>query len=332
MIRIEDEINQLNMSRPHVVILGAGASIASCPNGDKNGIILPSMQNFVKTLNFKDYINPLKKDFRSMNFEDFYNFLTEKEEYKNIRKELEKNVYDYFDKIKIPREPTIYDYLLLSLRKKDIIATFNWDPLIVEAYYRNKKFELPELVILHGNVRIGYCKKHNKIGLPNIACPICNEPLEPIKLLYPIKEKNYGADGFISKQWERLHDYLEHAFMITIFGYSAPKSDSRAIEIMKNAWGKLKDRNLEQIELINLISEDELINTWKEFIHTHHYDIHNDFFDSWIAKHPRRTGEAFYNQYMLGKIIEDNPIPKKETLIEIWNWIQELLKVERENT
>ncbi len=153
--------------------------------------------------------------------------------------------------------------------------------------------------------------------------------LEPTRLLYPIKEKNYGEDEFISKQWKILYDYLEHAFMITIFGYSAPKSDVRAIDIMKKAWGKVKDRNLEQIELINIISEDELLKTWKEFIHTHHYEKHNDFFDSWIAKHPRRTGEAYFNQYMLGNIIEDNPIPRKNSLHEIWRWFQKLIKAEK---
>jgi len=131
------------------VILGAGASIAACPNGDKNGIKLPSMQDFIKILDFEDSINPLKSNFKLMNFEDFYNLLTEKGEYQKIREELERRVYDYFRKIKIPKQPTIYDYLFLSLRKKDIVATFNWDPLIVQAYYRNKNyFELPEVIIV----------------------------------------------------------------------------------------------------------------------------------------------------------------------------------------
>jgi len=331
MITKEDEISQISMKRPHIVILGAGASIAACPNGDRNGMKLPSMQDFIKTLDFDDSINPLKNDFKLMNFEDFYNLLTKKEEYLKIREELERKVYAYFKKIKIPKEPTIYDYLFLSLRRKDIVATFNWDPLIVQAYYRNKDFvELPELVFLHGNVRIGYCKNHDTVGLDDIDCPKCKRKLEPLRLLYPIKEKNYGKDEFISKQWKILSDYIEHAFMITIFGYSAPKSDVRAIEIMKKPWGKLKDRNLEQIELINTTSKDELLETWKEFIHTHHYEIHKDFFDSWIARHPRRTGEAFYSQYLLGNVIEDNPIPRKKTLNEIWIWIQELIKAEKE--
>lgn len=46
--------------------------------------------------------------------------------------------------IQIPERPTIYDQLLLNLRPKDLIATFNWDPLISQAYKRNKdEFDLP---------------------------------------------------------------------------------------------------------------------------------------------------------------------------------------------
>ncbi|MHA1748548.1 MAG: hypothetical protein ACTSXN_02865 [Promethearchaeota archaeon] len=41
--------------------------------------------------------------------------------------------------------PTIYDYLILSLRKKDVIATFNWDPLLVQAAWKNRNFDLPNI-------------------------------------------------------------------------------------------------------------------------------------------------------------------------------------------
>ncbi|GAI25602.1 unnamed protein product [marine sediment metagenome] len=34
-ISIQDEINQIETRKPHVVILGAGASRAALPNGDK---------------------------------------------------------------------------------------------------------------------------------------------------------------------------------------------------------------------------------------------------------------------------------------------------------
>jgi hypothetical protein len=39
--------------------------------------------------------------------------------------------------------------------------------------------------------------------------------------------------------------------MVTIFGYGAPKSDTEAVDLMKAAWGKVSDRNLEQVEIID---------------------------------------------------------------------------------
>ena len=64
------------------------------------------------------------------------------------------------------------------------------------------------------------------------------------------------------------------------------------------------------------------------FIHTHHYEIKNDFYDSWIAKHPRRTGEAYVNQYYEAKFISDNPIPKDKDFSALWEWLKPLKEVE----
>ena len=48
LIATRDElIRNPEMHRPHVVFLGAGASVAACPQGDKNGRHLPTMENFV---------------------------------------------------------------------------------------------------------------------------------------------------------------------------------------------------------------------------------------------------------------------------------------------
>jgi hypothetical protein len=43
-----------------------------------------------------------------------------------LQKELEERVYDYFSAFELPDEPTLYDHFILSLRPKDVIATFNW--------------------------------------------------------------------------------------------------------------------------------------------------------------------------------------------------------------
>jgi hypothetical protein len=54
---------------------------------------------------------------------------------------------------KLPNEPTIYDHLVLSLRPKDLIATFNWDPFLYQAFVRNGHVgDMPYLAFLHGTM------------------------------------------------------------------------------------------------------------------------------------------------------------------------------------
>ncbi|MBE9536673.1 MAG: hypothetical protein IMF07_05780, partial [Proteobacteria bacterium] len=166
------------------------------------------------------------------------------------------------------------------------------------------------------------------MGNNDSLCSYCNLPLTPTKLLYPIGEKNYHLDGFISSQWETLGDLLKRAFMVTIFGYGAPTSDASAIELMKKAWGDVNSRNMEQIEIIDKRDEDDLVETWEPFIHTHHYRVKNNFYDSWIANHPRRTGEAYLNQYIEAMFIENNPLPQNADFEELWDWYDRLQSVE----
>ncbi len=66
---------------------------------------------------------------------------------------------------------------------------------------------------------------------------------------------------------------------------------------MKKAWGSIEYRELEEIELID-IRDEEVIDSWSEFIHTHHYSYHTNFFDSTLAKCPRRTCEATFDRLM----------------------------------
>ena len=116
--------------------------------------------------------------------------------------------------------------------------------------------------------------------------------------------------------------------MITIFGYSGPKTDTEAITAMKEAWGDKNKRSMEQAAFITTQSEDEVSETWEPFIHTHHYEVCGDFYDSWIANHPRRTGEAYFNQYIEAKFIDDNPIPRAIDFPELWKWFEQFKKAE----
>ena len=328
-VSVEQEVNQIQTGKPHVVILGAGASRAAFPDGDENGVRVPLMKDFVDVLGLNDLLSQTGIDFESVNFEKIYDQLHQNVAHREIREELEKVIHNYFSRLEIIDEPTIYDHLLLSLRGKDVIATFNWDPFLLQAYRRNaQKFKLPRLLFLHGNVGVGYCEKDKVSGINGNRCSKCGCVFTPTKLLYPVVEKNYHLNGFISSQWEELSQYLKSAFMITVFGYGAPQSDISAIDLMKSAWGEVSQREMEQTEIIDRRSEDDLCNTWEPFIHSHHYETHSSFYDSWIANHPRRTGEAYINQYWNAQFIDNNPIPKEIAFQELWAWFDRLKRVE----
>ena len=328
-VSAEDEINQIEMGKPHVLILGAGASYAAFPNGDKNGRKLPLMNNFIETLGLEGLINSSGLTFKSNNFEDIYSDIHKYPKLQPLREELEKKVYSYFREMELPNEPTIYDHLVLSLRDKDFIATFNWDPFLVQAIKRNgARFKLPRPLFLHGNVEVGYCPDGHMMGNNGEKCHHCHLPLTPTKLLYPIGEKNYHLDNFISRQWAILEDLLKHTFMVSVFGYGAPTSDASAIALLKQAWGDVNSRVMEEFEIIDIREEDDLIKTWSPFIHSHHYRTEKSFYSSWIANHPRRTGEAYLNQFIKAQFIENNLIPKNVGFEELWDWYEKLQIVE----
>jgi hypothetical protein len=332
-VSAEEEIQQIKMGKPHVVILGAGASYAAFPNGDKNGRKLPLMKNFVETLGMEELISRSGIQFASSNFEDIYSEIHKHTELSDLRDELESTVYDYFRGMELPDEPTIYDHLVLSLRNKDFIATFNWDPFLVQAIRRNgDRFKMPRPLFLHGNVGVGYCPGGHMMGNNDTKCRKCGEQLLRTKLLFPVGEKDYHLDEFISRQWATLSDLLKHTYMVSIFGYGAPTSDASAIALLKEAWGSVDRRSIEEFEVIDVRNEDDLRETWSPFIHSHHYRVESTFYNSWIANHPRRTGEAYINQILEAQFIENNPLPKSANFEDLWSWYDRLQEVEDTHT
>lgn len=135
-----DRVNTVVGGGGHVVILGAGASIAATRrNPLKNGKVLPSMDNFIEVVGLTDITEKLPVTLKAKNFEQLYsNMHRDNPKSKEII-EIEERVHDYFKDMRLPDEPTIYDYLVLSLRPKDLIATFNWDPFLYQAFIRNGK-------------------------------------------------------------------------------------------------------------------------------------------------------------------------------------------------
>ncbi|WP_350343264.1 hypothetical protein PRVXT_002556 [Proteinivorax tanatarense] len=296
-------------SRPHVVILGAGASCAAIPNGDKNGRKISAMNGFIEKLGLTDILEKININTSSGNLEDIYMELDERSKTEpncmDVKHELEEVIHDYMTSFKLPESPTVYDYLIMGLTSKDLIATFNWDPLLVQAYARAMAYttNLPQLAFLHGNVAVGCCLEDNVMGNVGMPCR-CGNPLAPTKLLFPIKNKDYASDISISKSWKSLNNALEVAYMVTIFGYSAPKSDVEAIAMLKKAWGAAEERKYEEIEIVDLRDEYEVIESWEDFIHTHHYSYHNSFFTTTIGRCPRRSCEATFDRLMSDQWLE----------------------------
>lgn len=108
----ENEINDLGVGKPHLVILGAGASYAAFPNGDKNGRKLPLMNNLVDVVELQEDLEKFSIEYKDRNFEELYAEIDEREELIELKKIVEVKIYDYFKEMELPDEPTIYDYLV----------------------------------------------------------------------------------------------------------------------------------------------------------------------------------------------------------------------------
>lgn len=294
----------ITKSRPHVVILGAGASLACIADGDKNGNRISAMNGFIHNSGLSDIIAGLDLHTKVDNLEEVYIELDDKIKNgyinESYRIKFEEKIKSYLRKFELPDIPTIYDFIILGLTSKDLIATFNWDPLLVQAINRVSQYtsNIPHFAFLHGNIDVGYCKDHHQLGSIGSKCSICNRLLVPTNLLFPIRNKDYTSDPAIKTSWDDLKTAIGKAYLITIFGYSAPKSDIDAISILKDSWGNVKDRNIEEIEIIDIRDEDSVISSWDDFIHTHHYSYVTNFFDSYLAKFPRRTCDAIFDMFM----------------------------------
>jgi hypothetical protein len=317
------------------VLLGAGASCAAFPDGDVHGRKLPTMANFVETVNgLADYLddNSIRHD---GNIENLYsNFLSKPDQARHA-KEVENLIHDYFNSLEMPEHPTLYDHLLLSLRRKDLVATFNWDPFLFCAFHRVSWIvgskHIPHIAFLHGNVATGYCDNSvhppMRIGAVGNSCD-CGNQFRKCGLLYPIANKDYTKDPMIESAWKDLRVGLDQAHMLTIFGYNAPKTDQAAIELMEQAWGDPELRELEQIEIVDIKAKEHLLDKWSRFICREHAHVRSSIYRSYIMQFPRRSCDAFWDGSMQNQPRQPTPIKSESSWTELKAWAAPYIDVE----
>jgi len=304
------------MNRSHVVLLGAGASKAAFPNGERNGRALPLMKELASSSGIDPILDRAGITEGRDDFEKLFSRLHASDKHSKLLREIESALFDYFSGMLLPDEPTMYDHLVLSLREKDVIATFNWDPLLWQALNRcNDRLEmpigLPRVLFLHGNTAIGYTEYAGQIieGTRGRKCRKNGVFFEPGPLLYPVTQKNYQQHACIHRAWDDLKTLLGNAFIFTVFGYSVPETDVEAVELLQQGWGDRHERDLEEIEIIDIRPDNEIRKPWKQFIHSHHDHIMDSFYKSSIAESPRRSCEAIFDQVLNRKPVIPSPLP-----------------------
>jgi hypothetical protein len=316
---------------PHVVILGAGASLAAFPNGDPNGRRLPLMRNLVEVVGLEPLFQAHGVTTGYEDFESLYDMLATTNANPELLEELESRIRDYFQQMELPGEVTLYDQLLLSLREKDLVASFNWDPFLPLAFKRNRRLRrLPKLAFLHGNVEIGSCREHRRSGFLDQNCSLCGRSFAPTKLLFPVKQKNYSADPFIHAEWENLRWHLSRAYFVTIFGYSAPVTDIEAKTLMLEKWQENPHRDLAQIDIVDIRDRSELGSTWSDFFVRQHYSIWNDVSKTYCLRNVRRSCEAFAMATLQCEPWHENRLPMTKKLAELHTWLEPLLAEEEQ--
>jgi hypothetical protein len=287
------------------------------------------MQDLCETLRLDDVLRAEGIEPAPISFELLYSHLAVDPRHDRLRSQLEDIVEEYFGSLLLPDEPTIYDYLLLSLREKDVVATFNWDPLLFQAALRNwRAAPLPRMLFLHGNVAMGYCADDRVKGPAAGKCGTCSRNFRRTRLLYPVTDKDYAGDPFLRVEWGAFEEALESAYLFTIFGFGAPATDAKAVEVMQAAWHRPGTRELEEIEIIDIRPHEELYRCWEPFIVRTHYRTHDDFFSATITDFPRRSCEAIWNQFMMLRLSAQNRPPLGVNLPTLQDWFRPLIEAE----
>ncbi len=98
---------------------------------------------------------------------------------------------------------------------------------------------------------------------------------------------------------------------------------------MLDVWSENGTRDLAHIDLIDVKDREEIKENWNGFIVRENYAIRDDFFDTYLGIHPRRSCDAFAMATLQQAPWKDNHFPKGVSLKELQDWIMPLVEEEK---
>ena len=111
-VTVEEEIANPFHGKLHVLLLGAGASKAALPNGDKQGRPVPLLRDLAEELNLIELFPESLKELAIQDFEAAYSKLYELGSSDKLN-QIDVLVREYFTQLELPDEPNLYDVINL---------------------------------------------------------------------------------------------------------------------------------------------------------------------------------------------------------------------------
>jgi hypothetical protein len=292
------------MGFKHLVILGAGSTIATIPppHGDKNGMCAYTLNNFLSDSFYADFLSTLDSKYKNLDVEELCKKMYSEDDV--LYNKFEALIRQKYALLELPDSFSILERLIMSLNADDAILSFNWDDLIIQAYNRVQEYIpsvlLPKIGFPHGNAQACYNQeRYGSKRNPN------NHNLIDSPLNMPVNELNYKKDLFIKSQWQILDFYIRNCQMITFFGYRGPVSDRDDLNHMVDVLSK--NQICTKIEIIDKSKEDaiEVAKNIKCLIGITETeaDCCGDFYESRIAQYPRRTLKSLDNYNYCPKLV-----------------------------
>ena len=313
----------------HAYILGAGATKALYGDlRDKTSMPEPPlMKDFIERLNLSKIFKKHRHVPTSENIEEVYAEIDSQNKngmHDLLIDEIQHEIWSHFMSYNLPEnEVTIYDKLICSLDPNSTIFSFNWDPLLIQAFRRNAGIltrGTPDLIFLHGNVGSCYCEKcrivlfnsKDLLSTEKQFCRKCRSGVKKHDLLYPVENKDYDKTLLLKSNWKDFDRFFSIAQIVTIFGYSAPPTDARAKEVITNAF-RVQTLVPRDFNIIDTENEKILKDRWSHLVpDNYQYGKIFQYFDD--PRNPIISLPRMFNKFFLGGYIMCEPYPGQEIL------------------